>query len=64
MMADSKVPIAPLEQQLDAALEQKTPKRNQNVDYALKFLAAAIGGTSCRNHSFVVDRLMNVVIYL
>jgi len=39
----SKVPIAPLEEQLDVALEQKSPKRNENVDYALKFLAAAIG---------------------
>lgn len=52
----SKVPIAPIEEQLDAALEQKTPKRNENADYALKFLAAAIGGVHvlqsfllCRN---------------
>lgn len=40
----SKVPIAPLEEQVDVALKQATPKRNENVDYALKFLAAAIGG--------------------
>ncbi|THH29191.1 hypothetical protein EUX98_g4993 [Antrodiella citrinella] len=39
----SKVPIAPLEEQVDVALKQATPKRNENVDYALKFLAAAIG---------------------
>lgn len=43
----SKVPIAPLEEQLDVALDQKTPKRSESVDYGLKFLAAAIGGTCC-----------------
>ncbi|TCD71641.1 hypothetical protein EIP91_007388 [Steccherinum ochraceum] len=42
----SKVPIAPLEEQLDVALEQKSPNRNENVDYGLKFLAAAIGGVT------------------
>ena len=58
----SKVPIAPIEEQLDAALEQKTPKRSENVDYALKFLAAAIGGAFFSDQSSHVRPLMDIGI--